>query len=72
MLGLDHVGDPTELMYFSLGSQPGFGPGDREGLWNLGAAQPCIPDRSFRASTRASGAGPEGPVFDFPTGNADW
>ncbi|MFW2336520.1 matrixin family metalloprotease [Ilumatobacter sp.] len=70
MLGLDHVGDPSELMYFSLGSQPGFGPGDLEGLWNLGAAQPCIPDRPFGASSRSADLG--GPGYDAPTGDADW
>jgi hypothetical protein len=70
LLGLDHVSDPTELMYFSLGSQPGFGPGDLEGLWNLGAAQPCIPDPPFNASTRSPDLG--GPHYDVPTGDADW
>jgi len=73
MLGLDHVTDPTELMYFSLGSQPGFGPGDLEGLWNLGSAQPCIPDRPFGTTAHSSGVpGPSGPTFDVPTGDADW
>jgi hypothetical protein len=70
MLGLDHVGDPSELMYTSLSGQTDFGPGDREGLWNIGAAQPCIPDPPWAASSR-SAAG-DGPDLIFPSGDADW
>jgi hypothetical protein len=44
VLGLYHVGDPTEVMYpYQLGVHD-YGPGDLEGLWNVGAAQSCIPD----------------------------
>lgn len=44
MMGLKHVGDPTEVMYpFNIGVHP-FQDGDLEGLWKLGTAQPCQPD----------------------------
>lgn len=74
LLGLDHVDDTSELMYPGLIGQTGFGDGDLEGLWNVGAAQSCIPARSGSASTARSvaGDGPEGPVFDMPSGDADW
>lgn len=35
VLGLDHVGDPSELMYSEFRGQHGFGPGDRAGLRRL-------------------------------------
>ena len=44
LLGLNHVDDPTELMYPTL--QPGvvdFGPGDRQGLFAEGTGK-CMPD----------------------------
>ncbi|WP_130011662.1 matrixin family metalloprotease [Serinicoccus sediminis] len=37
VLGLDHVDDPGELMAAVNTGQPGFGPGDLEGLARLGA-----------------------------------
>ncbi|WP_298887371.1 matrixin family metalloprotease [uncultured Serinicoccus sp.] len=37
VLGLDHVHDPGELMSAANTGQPGFGPGDREGLARLGS-----------------------------------
>lgn len=44
LLGLNHVDDPTELMFPTL--QPGvadFGPGDRQGLFAVGTGK-CMPD----------------------------
>jgi hypothetical protein len=43
MLNLDHVGDPAEVMAPVLAEQNDLGPGDREGLWTVGAAQGCLP-----------------------------
>jgi len=40
VLGLDHVEDPSELMYETSFGRTGFGPGDLEGLARL-AAIPC-------------------------------
>lgn len=42
--GLDHVTDRGELMYASISSQSpdGYGPGDRAGLAQLGAAAGCL------------------------------
>jgi hypothetical protein len=42
--GLDHVTDRGELMYASISSQSpnGYGPGDRAGLEQLGAAAGCL------------------------------
>jgi hypothetical protein len=43
MMGLDHVQDRAEVMYPVMHDVPnGYGPGDREGLWDLGAAQGCL------------------------------
>jgi hypothetical protein len=43
MMGLDHVQDLAEVMYPVMHNVPnGYGPGDREGLWYLGAAQGCL------------------------------
>lgn len=43
LVGLDHVEDPTELMapVLSPTNAGGFGPGDRRGLWLLGASGGC-------------------------------
>ncbi|WP_041297933.1 M10 family metallopeptidase domain-containing protein [Ilumatobacter coccineus] len=43
MLNLGHVSDPNELMAPLLDGQNDFGPGDRQGLWTVGAAQGCLP-----------------------------
>lgn len=43
MLNLDHVSNPDELMAPVLDGQNDFGPGDRQGLWTVGAAQGCLP-----------------------------
>jgi len=43
MMGLGHVNDIAEVMYPYSHTVTGWGPGDREGLWHLGAAQPCLP-----------------------------
>jgi hypothetical protein len=72
LLGLDHVSDSSELMAPILAGQPGLGPGDLEGLWNIGAAQPCIPDRFGGAEVAPAVDGPGGPPIDLPTGDADW
>jgi predicted Zn-dependent protease len=42
-LGLDHVDDPRELLFAGVALAPhaGYGPGDRRGLWELGAGQGC-------------------------------
>jgi hypothetical protein len=52
MAGLDHVGDTNEAMYGIMHTLPsaGYGPGDREGLWKLGAAQGCIAGAGSYAS----------------------
>jgi len=42
MLGLSHVGDTGQVMYPSMRSHAGWGNGDQEGLWWLGAQQGCI------------------------------
>jgi hypothetical protein len=44
LVGLDHVGDPAQLMYPALsGSAPnGYGAGDRSGLARLGSAGGCL------------------------------
>lgn len=45
LVGLDHVADPTQLMYSETGAQPvlDWGSGDLVGLYELGT-QPCRPD----------------------------
>jgi hypothetical protein len=43
MVGLAHVNDGSEVMYPYSHAVAGYGPGDREGLWYLGAAQSCLP-----------------------------
>lgn len=44
MVGLDHVASTDEAMYPVMHNLPwaGYGPGDRQGLWNLGAAKGCL------------------------------
>ncbi|GAA5165602.1 hypothetical protein GCM10023321_55800 [Pseudonocardia eucalypti] len=42
LVGLDHVSDPGELMAPMYTGLTGFGPGDRQGLAELGAV-PCMP-----------------------------
>lgn len=44
MIGLNHVGVQDEAMYGVMHDLPhgGYGPGDREGLWNLGAPKGCL------------------------------
>ncbi len=44
MMGLDHVAHTDEAMYPNMHNLPslGYGPGDREGMWNLGAAKGCL------------------------------
>jgi hypothetical protein len=43
LVGLDHVDDPSEIMQARLDrtTPDGFGPGDRRGLWELGASRGC-------------------------------
>lgn len=43
LVGLDHVDDPSQLMYESAGVRVVLGPGDRAGLARLGNG-PCVPD----------------------------
>ena len=57
MIGLGHVNDPTEIMYPVENGLTTLGPGDREGLWRLGTAQPCFP------AALLTGAASE-PVYD--------
>jgi hypothetical protein len=53
MMGLDHVQDLGEVMYPVMHAVPnGYGPGDRQGLWHLGAAQGCL---------QVAGSTPAGP-----------
>ncbi len=44
MVGLDHVASTDEAMYPVMHNLPwaGYGPGDRQGMWNLGAAKGCL------------------------------
>ncbi|MFN0027921.1 MAG: hypothetical protein ACKV2O_12190 [Acidimicrobiales bacterium] len=44
MIGLNHVASTDEAMYGVMHDLPysGYGPGDREGLWNLGAPKGCL------------------------------
>jgi hypothetical protein len=42
MVGLDHVSDSGQLMYFLATSISTFRNGDLEGLWRVGAAQGCL------------------------------
>ena len=42
MVGLAHVSDVRQVMYPTSHAVTGWGDGDREGLWNLGAAQGCL------------------------------
>jgi hypothetical protein len=41
--GLDHIDDPTQLMYERLTNVVDFGAGDRQGLWWIGSVQGCMP-----------------------------
>lgn len=43
VVGLDHVNDPTQLMYEENNGQVGFGAGDRAGLALLGTGE-CVPN----------------------------
>ncbi len=47
LVGLAHVSDPGELMFPEEIGTTAFGPGDREGLWRLGAAQGCFPSTAL-------------------------
>lgn len=47
LVGLAHVSDPGELMFPEEIGNTTFGPGDREGLWRLGAAQGCFPSSAL-------------------------
>ena len=59
LVGLAHVSSEGELMQPVLdGSLTGFGPGDREGLWNVGAAQACF------SSTLRAGASLDSAVME--------
>lgn len=42
MVGLDHVAQSDQLMYFSTTAVSTFRNGDLEGLWRVGAAQGCL------------------------------
>lgn len=42
VVGLDHVDDPTQLMYAENSGQLDFGAGDRAGLALLGTGE-CVP-----------------------------
>ncbi len=42
MVGLDHVGDSSQLMYAFATAVNTFRNGDLEGLWRVGAAQGCL------------------------------
>ena len=57
MVGLDHVADSGQLMYFLATSISTFQNGDREGLWRVGAAQGCLAgDQGAAADHAPSGA----------------
>jgi hypothetical protein len=54
MMGLDHVGSTAEVMYPVMHNIPGgYGPGDQEGLWLLGAAQGCLNTGASGYSTQS-------------------
>ncbi|MET0908378.1 MAG: matrixin family metalloprotease, partial [Ilumatobacteraceae bacterium] len=42
MVGLAHVSDPSQLMYFSATSVSTYQDGDLEGLWRVGSSQGCL------------------------------
>lgn len=56
MIGLDHVNASTEVMYPTMHNLPsgGYGPGDLEGLWHLGAAQGCLNTAGSLYGTQSS------------------
>ena len=65
MVGLDHVGDSGQLMYFLATSISTFQNGDREGLWRVGAAQGCLAgDQGVALDETPSG--PAGASPDVP------
>jgi predicted Zn-dependent protease len=43
LVGLDHVEEPSQVMYPSIGDQADMGVGDRYGLAALGSAR-CVPE----------------------------
>lgn len=53
LVGLAHVNSSGELMqaFYDFGIS-GLGPGDLEGLWNVGSAQPCFTAFSARPTER--------------------
>jgi hypothetical protein len=54
MLGLGHIQDPSQVMNPYVVDVPHYSNGDRQGLWQLGAAQGCI-------ATGYDFGGPDGP-----------
>jgi hypothetical protein len=53
LVGLDHVVDATQLMNATATSVTDLQAGDREGLWYLGAAQPCFAAGAFTTAQPA-------------------
>ena len=64
MIGLDHVATTAEVMYGTMHNLPsaGYGPGDREGLWNLGVAKGCLNSGASSYASQAGGPGAPGPA----------
>lgn len=60
MVGLNHVQTTDEVMYGTMHNLPsgGYGPGDKAGLWHLGAAQGCIAGAGSGFSNQSLGEGP--------------
>lgn len=60
MVGLNHVGSTYEVMYGTMHDLPhgGFGPGDREGLYYMGAAQGCIASAGSGYANQSLGQDP--------------
>ena len=71
LVGLAHVNDPNELMFPQEVGNTGFGPGDEEGLWRLGAAQGCFPPSAFDALRTGPSASDEITVLATTTTAGD-
>lgn len=75
MVGLNHVQDIREVMYPVMHTLPdgGFGPGDLEGLWHLGAAQRCLNTGASGFGTQSLGETEGDPirVQQFQDGDTD-
>ncbi len=67
MVGLDHVSDPGQLMYFAVTPNSTYGGGDLRGLWFVGAAQGCLAADTARAADAVPNS--DHPNANRPTGD---